>query len=212
MASGKKDDKLNGALGGGGSSGPKRTSTGRGEGEGPPAGSGGGDPLVFSQHTIAPTLEDYFGTLDHVSDDETVFSMVSFYIGDDEYAVEAGEAVEVAKPRPLTEVPRVPDFIEGVLSLRGEMIMVLDMRKRLGMEPLADPAPERRILIVRVEGEKAGLLVDRVAGIIEAPLSLLEPAEGLDGTPKGPFVRGTIHLGGKPLYLLSIERLMALDR
>src|SRR3990170_2848270 len=115
------------------------------------------------QETAAPTEGNYAESLEHKSGEEEKLHIVSFFLGDVEYALEVTDAVEVLRPREVTEVPRTPEFIKGILSVRGEMVPVMDLKLRLG----AGEAGQRsgRILIASVEEIKAGFTVDRLAGV-----------------------------------------------
>jgi purine-binding chemotaxis protein CheW len=91
---------------------------------------------------------------------------------------------EIIHPQPITPVPRAPVFVEGVIRLRGDVIPVIDVRKRFGLP--ATPATRRsRFLVVNVAGRRIALVVDEVREVLRLPRSEIRPAPAL-GAPGGP--------------------------
>lgn len=133
--------------------------------------------------------------------------LVTFVLGDQEYALEVAEAVEVLKPRKLTAVPLVPGYIKGILSVRGEMVTVIDTKRRIGAGAYGED-DYGRILIASTNSQKVGFLVDRMTGVFETRQALT----GADGSPKngpaGAFIKGVVTFNGREISLLSIERLI----
>lgn len=92
------------------------------------------------------------------------------------YALPIERVREIVRLRPITPVPRVPQDVLGVISLRGEIVQVVDLRRRLGLEP-GHPGPRARIVIVHGAGERvAGLLVDAVDEVLSLSTEALQPA------------------------------------
>lgn len=124
--------------------------------------------------------------------------LLSFRLGGEEYAVLVEDVGEVLKQRELTQVPNTADYILGVTSLRGTMLPIFDLCKRLGISGLKDE--KSRIIIVRVEQEEVGLLVDRVTGVIRIAADEIRPTpENIEQGAE--FLRG-IARKGEHLYIL----------
>lgn len=161
------------------------------------------------QLTVAPTEENYLASLEYRGPDEESLNIISFFTGPRECAFEVSDAVEVLRPRQITEVPRTPGYILGILSVRGEMITVIDLRMRFGMEP-RDALPSSRILIVTVDDLKAGFLVDRLGGVKAVrAASVEEPGPDL-GVP-GRFLKGVVQSAGNSVLLLNAGALIEPD-
>ena len=159
-----------------------------------------------SQRTVAPTEEHYTSSFEQKkSGDEGTINIISFFLGLDEYAFEVADAVEVLRPRQVTEVPRTPDWIKGILCVRGEMVPVVDLRMRLGLGA-SESRPSSRILVVAVEDTKAGLMVDRLSGVREVPQSLVGPPE--EAGPNALFTKGVINTGERMIRLLDAGALV----
>lgn len=160
------------------------------------------------QATVAPTVENYDESLEHRKKSEGTVNIISFFLGVDEYAFEVSEAVEVLRPRQTTEVPWTPEYIKGILSVRGEMVPVLDLKMRLGLGNV-NGRPSARILVVGAEDLKAGLLVDRLAGVREVPASFLEPPG--ESEPQAAFMKAVIRDGERVIRLLDAGVLIAAE-
>jgi purine-binding chemotaxis protein CheW len=100
--------------------------------------------------------------------------LVSFNLGVKTYAVDIRSIVEIIYHRAITGVPEGPEFIEGIIDLRGAIIPVVDLRKRFHAD--ASPKPEH-ILIVRVSSKKVGLIVDRVSDVFSVRKGEIHSAE-----------------------------------
>jgi purine-binding chemotaxis protein CheW len=125
-----------------------------------------------------------------------------FSLSGEEFALPIEVVDEVAQaPAQVTRVPKTPDFIEGVVNLRGEVLPVVDQRRRFSMPALADGRP-RRLIVVRTERLRAGLLVDSVTEVLRTPRDLVGEAPDLTGEATR-LVQGVINLeGGSRIILL----------
>ncbi|HET7825425.1 MAG TPA: chemotaxis protein CheW [Anaeromyxobacter sp.] len=110
--------------------------------------------------------------------DDALVQLCTFRIGGEDYAVDIMRVHEIIPPRPITPVPRAPSFLEGVTRIRGEVLPVLDVRKRLGVAPAAD-ARRARFLVASVAGRRIALVVDEVCEVLRLPRRELRPAPAL---------------------------------
>lgn len=115
---------------------------------------------------------------------DPVVELCAFRVGEEEYVVDLKRVREVVTPLRVRPVPLAPDAIEGVVDLRGEVIPLVDVRRRFGLPP-APPSRKARMLVVRVEGRLQALLVDAVLEVMRIPRSSIRPAPSLPG-PDGP--------------------------
>ena len=133
--------------------------------------------------------------------------LLCFRVASEEYAISIMDIKEIIKPREVTEVPRMPAFVRGILSLRGNIIPIFDMRVRLGLSAAA--AAERgRVVVVKRQGGFCGVLVDEVVQVVRIAQSGIEPPpvllEGIDRD----FVQGIGRVGGRMLILLDMEKVL----
>ena len=147
--------------------------------------------------------------------EDAELTFLVFRLGADEFALPVETVDEVARvPDVITRVPKTPKFLEGVVNLRGAVLPVIDQRRRFDM-PRSDLAQAtRRLVVVRTERHRAGLIVDGVTDVLRVPASAIEPAPELtEGIAK--LVRGVINLeqSGRIVLLLdSLELLTQAER
>jgi len=130
-----------------------------------------------------------------------------FRVASEQYAINIMEIKEIIKPREVTEVPRVPAFISGVLSLRGIIIPVFAMGTRLQLAPAGEPGKERIIVVSKGE-ELFGLAVDEVLQVVRVQDSAIEqPPLVLDGIDRD-FVQGIGRHDSRMLILLNLAHIL----
>lgn len=152
--------------------------------------------------------------VDETALDETVVEdfreFLCFRVSNELYAIDIMEIKEIIKPREITEVPRVPSFISGVLSLRGIIIPVFNMHERLGLEGKGTTGKER-IIVVKKGEEFTGIVVDEVIQVVRiAEGSIEQPPAVLDGIDRD-FVHGVGRFDGKMLILLNLRNILDLS-
>lgn len=156
----------------------------------PRATSGGpADPLegfFYREDEEGPEVPPIGGSPDAPGEDEDPDTALreeylTFLLGEEEYAVAVERVREVMKSPPITEVPRAPSHVLGVITVRGEVVAVLDPRRRLGL-PAGAPAGDGRVVIVDAGEGSCGLLVDRVASVVRLRAGTIEPCpQGFGG-------------------------------
>lgn len=133
--------------------------------------------------------------------------LLCFRVAEEIYAVNIMDIKEIIKPREVTEVPRVPSFVSGVLSLRGIIIPVFDMRRRLGF-PSGGTQPKARVIVVKKGEEFCGMVVDEVVQVVRIVARSIEhPPAVLEGIDR-EFVQGIGRHDGRMLILLSMEKVL----
>ena len=108
----------------------------------------------------------------------------------------------------LTRVPRSPDFVEGVINLRGRVIPVLDLRKRFGL-PDAEDTSATRIIVVEVEGVTVGLKVDGVSEVLRINADTVEPPPALVTNIESDYIKGVGKLDNRLLILLDVSKILS---
>lgn len=141
------------------------------------------------------------------SEEQQLQEFLCFRLGQEEYGINIMVIKEIIKPRGLTEVPRAPDFIDGVLSLRGLVVPVFAMRKRLGMSLEYDPGLER-IVIVRNNDGLYGLRVDCVTDVVRIYQTAREGVPAVLEGQAREFVNGIGRADGRMLILLDIPKVV----
>ena len=131
---------------------------------------------------------------------------VAFRLGVEEYAVAIERVREILKAPVLTEVPRAPTHVAGVILVRGEVVAVQDPRRRLGLP--GAPGPSARVIVCEATGERVGLLVDGVSQVLRLLPSEIEGrTHGIAGIDPN-YVAGVGREGQRLVVLLDVEALL----
>ncbi|GFO56689.1 hypothetical protein GMSM_36960 [Geomonas sp. Red276] len=164
------------------------------------------DPASVILKGRETAAEDDDGLLGEEAASATL-ELLCFRVADEEYAISIMDIKEIIKPREVTEVPRVPAFVRGILSLRGIIIPIFDIRLRLGLPAAVHSERERVIVVNRSEGF-CGVLVDEVVQVVRVGEGSIEPPpvvlEGIDRE----FVQGIGRVGGRMLILLDMMKVL----
>jgi len=134
-----------------------------------------------------------------------------FRLADDEFALPIDTVVEVAHvPEQITRVPRTPKFLEGVVNLRGEVLPIVDQRRRFEM-PSLDATATRRLVVVRTARHRAGLIVDGVSDVLRTTAAQISPPPELtDATSR--LISGVLNLGASGRIVLLLDPAELLTR
>ncbi|HIC93174.1 MAG TPA: chemotaxis protein CheW [Anaerolineae bacterium] len=136
--------------------------------------------------------------------------LVIFKLGESEFGVEIGQVLRIARLMDITRVPRAPRFLEGVINVHGEIIPVLDLKKRLDL-PEGEYGDQARILIVEVEGQKVGMMVDSVMEITWVPASAIEPPPEMVAEVSGVYLTGLGRLDDRLIIILDLSRVLTTE-
>jgi len=137
---------------------------------------------------------------------DELLQLVSFHIGGEEFGLNILRVQEIIRVQQLTRVPNSPDFVDGVINLRGKVIPVIALRKRFGLEDLPHDK-QTRIVVVEVHGTVLGFIVDSVSEVLRIPADTVEPPPRL-GKVEREYVSGVGKLDNRLLILLDVDRLM----
>lgn len=134
------------------------------------------------------------------------FEFLCFRVSDEIYGINIMDIKEIIKPREVTEVPRAPLFVSGILSLRGTIIPIIDMRVRLGLTR-EEPTGKERIVVIRSSDSFSGLLVDEVIQVVQVQPGAVEAAPTvMDGIDRD-FISGLGRTDGLFIILLNLENI-----
>lgn len=132
--------------------------------------------------------------------------LLCFSLADKEYAVDISSVREVRRIKQVTPVPRALDFIEGVISLRGRVIPIINLRKKLSL-PSAEKPSLNRVLITESNSHMLGIAVDSVIGVITIDESNIEPPDEI--LKKAEYLIGVGKIGKQLVLIADIEKLLS---
>ncbi len=164
---------------------------------------------MITQKTDPAVADDVYNTAsaEQKASTEEFSQFVTCHVAGEEFAVDILSVQEIIRMVEITKVPKAPSFVEGVINLRGRIIPVLDLRRRLGV-PGAERTVQSRIVVVMVRGRVVGLVVDSVSEVLRIPKSAMEPTPSLGTTVGAEFIQGVGRLEDRLLTLLDLKRLL----
>lgn len=133
--------------------------------------------------------------------------VVGFRIGEETFGVRISAVREIVRVPEITTVPNAPDYIEGVINLRGKIIPVMDLRKRFGIKNV-EPNKKNRILVVELENKVLGLIVNSASEVLKIPPSEIEMPSSMFQEGEVSYVTGVGKLQGRLVILLDIGKLL----
>src|ERR1051325_12003346 len=135
--------------------------------------------------------------------------IVGFQVGRETYGVTITSLQEIVRVPDITAVPDAPDYMEGVINLRGKIVSVIDLRKRLGEKNVA-PSRRNRILVVEHNGRLSGLIVDAASEVLKIPATDVEASPTALQEGRTNCVTGLGKYKGRLIVLLDMTRLLDL--
>ena len=138
---------------------------------------------------------------------QELLQLVSFKIGDEEFGVDILSVQEINRMSQITKVPNTPEFIEGVINLRGRIIPVIDLRVKLGMTK-KEHGKNTRIVVVELKGQTMGFIVDEVSEVLRIPKEITEAPPDMVGDVSCDYITSIGKLEDRLLILLDLEKIL----
>jgi purine-binding chemotaxis protein CheW len=134
---------------------------------------------------------------------------VSFAIGDDHYGVDIMAVREIKGWSGITHLPKQPDYVRGVLNLRGVMVPIIDLRCRFG-QGVTEASPMHIVIVVQIGTKSVGLLADRVLDIVTFDATQIQPVPRIADTVQLDFLSGLVTIEGQMIALIDLAHLFSL--
>jgi purine-binding chemotaxis protein CheW len=139
-----------------------------------------------------------------------LLQLVTFIIGNEEFAVDIILVHEIIRMIQITKVPNSPDFVDGVINLRGRIIPVINLRYKLGLEK--KPTDKNtRIIVVEVNNNTIGFIVDSVREVLRIPESITEAPPELTTNINSNFIKSVGKLDDRLIILIDIQKVISID-
>lgn len=139
---------------------------------------------------------------------------MTFGLAEEEYGIEILKVQEIIQMQPITTVPRSPNFIRGVINLRGKVIPIVELRKKFDFETVED-SEETCIIVVQVETSgkplTMGVIIDAVKEVLDIHADQIEPPPAMGGDIEAQFIIGMGKIGDSVKILLDIDKVLSLE-
>ena len=149
--------------------------------------------------------------VDGAAQHDELIQLVSFMLDNEEYGVEVLKVREIIRMPGITRMPNTPEYVEGIINLRGKIIPVVSMRKKFGL-PELESGSQTRIVVMDIGGELMGFIVDSVSEVIRISGSEIQPPPSMGaGEIDQECITGVLNKSDRLLILLNLERLFSHD-
>lgn len=152
---------------------------------------------------------DFEDTMDVEENDgeQRLIQLVTFSIGEEEFGVDILQVQEIIRTMEITNVPRAPEFVEGVINLRGKVIPIVDMRSRFGLESKKHDK-YTRIIVIENDMIIVGFVVDSVSEVLRLPATQVQPPPPVVAGMDSDYIDGVGKLEDRLLILLNLDSLL----
>lgn len=137
--------------------------------------------------------------------------LVVFQLGTESYGVDIQRAREIVRVPQVTRVPRAPEFIEGIMNLRGTIIPVIDLRRRFGLGRSEERSENARIIVVEMGDQTVGMIVDAVSEVLYLEADQIEPPSPYMTGVDARFITGVGNLGDRLIILIDLEKVLSFE-
>lgn len=142
--------------------------------------------------------------------DDELLQLVTFSIGEEEFGVNILKVQEINRTMEITKVPRAPEFVEGVINLRGKVIPIIDLRRRFGLMSKPEDK-DTRIIVIEINNIIVGFVVDAVSEVLRIPASTVEPPPPVVAGVESDYISGVGKLKDRLLIMLDLDRLLSTE-
>jgi purine-binding chemotaxis protein CheW len=139
---------------------------------------------------------------------EATEHLATFFLDAEEYGVDVRLVQEIIRVSEITQVPRSPGFVKGVINLRGRIVPVVDLKRKLGLGEVEEAARPARIVVVRLKDRLLGLLVDGANQVLKVPVSAIEAAPEEVVAKGATYIRGVAKLEKRLIILMDLHKVL----
>jgi purine-binding chemotaxis protein CheW len=139
---------------------------------------------------------------------EATEHLATFFLDAEEYAVDVRLVQEIIRVSEITQVPRSPGFVKGVINLRGRIVPVVDLKRKLGLGEVDGAARPSRIVVANLNNRLVGLLVDGANQVLKVPVTTIEPAPEEVVAKGADYIRGVAKLDKRLIILMDLRKVL----
>ncbi len=144
------------------------------------------------------------------SGSDPVIQLVTFRLRDETYGINVMHVQEVLRVSEIAPVPGAPDYVLGIINLRGNVVTVIDTRSRFGL-PMAEVTDTSRIVIIESDKQVVGIMVDAVAEVVELTESQIDSAPNVGNEESSRYIQGIATLSNVLLIVVDLQKLLTDD-
>lgn len=145
--------------------------------------------------------------LENQNGNDPILQWVTYQLGQEIYGINVMQVQEVLRPTEIAPVPGAPDYVLGIINLRGNVVTVIDTRKRFAL-PSKEEDDDSRIIIAEVSGSVVGMLVDSVAEVVYLHQSEIDTVPSVSSDDSSRFIQGVCNRDKTLLILVDVNKLL----
>lgn len=149
-------------------------------------------------------------TTDNPVSNKNVVELATFFVGDALCGMDILKVQEINKIMKMTKVPQAPNYVLGILNLRGQIVTIIDLGKKLGLGE-TDVSADPRNIIVNSSGGYVGLMVKKISAVVDADMERQEPAPANMGGIQGEFFTGVYKTDKDLIGILNVEKVLSIE-
>lgn len=138
---------------------------------------------------------------------DPIIQWVTFKLDNEKYGIKVMQVQEVLRMTEIAPVPGAPDYVLGIINLRGNVVTVIDTRRRFGLMEV-EPDDSTRIVIIEADNQVVGILVDSVAEVVELRGSEIETAPNVGNDESSKYIQGVCSRDNELLILVDVNKLL----
>lgn len=138
-----------------------------------------------------------------------LMQLISFKVLDEEYGVDILDIIEVIRLPEIKKLPKSPEYLKGIINLRGEVIPIVDLRIRFGIDIESEDYINKRTIIVKIRNKKIGLIVDSVSKVIRISKSEIKEAVNFNSLVDSSYISGVVMFDDRMIILIDIEAMFS---
>ncbi|RDV25092.1 chemotaxis protein CheW [Alteromonas aestuariivivens] len=147
-------------------------------------------------------------TSNTVDGNDEILQWVTYRLGEETYGINVMQVQEVLRHTEIAPVPGAPDYVLGIINLRGNVVTVIDTRARFGLPP-TETTDNTRIVIIESDEQVVGILVDSVAEVVYLNSSDIDSAPNVGTEESAKFIQGVSNRDGELLILVDLNKLLS---
>ncbi|MCW8900199.1 MAG: chemotaxis protein CheW [Gammaproteobacteria bacterium] len=140
--------------------------------------------------------------------DDSIIQWVTFHLENEKYGIKVMQVQEVLRMTEIAPVPGAPHYVLGIINLRGNVVTVIDTRRRFGLSD-AESDDETRIVIIEADNNVVGILVDSVAEVVDLKTSEIETAPNVGNDESSKYIQGVSSRNDELLILVDVNKLLS---
>lgn len=142
------------------------------------------------------------------NENSSLLQLVTFGLAEEEFGLDILGVKEIIRMTEITRVPKAPEFVEGVINLRGRVIPIIDLRKRFNLSS-REHDKDTRIIVVEIQSVTVGFVVDSVSEVLRIPADTVEPPPQVVSGVEAESIKGVGKLDERLLILLDVSRILS---